>query len=85
MPFETADGHRCVLLFQLAPIEKPLISVAQLGRTGNRVVLDGDGGYIENVKTGQRMKVTKEGSTYTLIMKVRADKPPSSGFARRGD
>ena len=84
VPFQTADGHRCILLFQVAPIEKPLISVAQLSRAGNRVVLDDAGGFIENKKSGQKMRVTKEGNTYTLIMNVKTDPGPATGFARRG-
>ena len=84
VPFQTADGHRCILLFQVAPIEKPLISVAQLSRAGNRVVLDDTGGFIENKRSGQKMRVAKEGSTYTLIMKVKTAPGPATGFARRG-
>ena len=83
VPFQTAEGHKCRLLFQIAPVEKPLISVAQLGRTGNRVVLDGAGGYIENVRSGQRMNIVKEGNVYTLVMRVPSAEP-ASGFARRG-
>jgi hypothetical protein len=37
--FTTAEGHKCTMPFQVAEVERPLISVAQLTSAGNRVVL----------------------------------------------
>ena len=87
--FRTSEGHGCSLCVQVADVERPLISVSQLGKTGHKVEFEGDKGYIVHVRTGRRLRLQREGGVYTLKMRVRIkpDRPtPGSppGFSRHG-
>ena len=90
--FRTSEGHGCSLRFQVADVERPLISVSQLGKTGHKVEFEGDKGYIVHVRTGRRLRLQREGGVYILKMRVRikpdvGDQPaPGSapGFNRHG-
>ena len=85
VPFSTAEGHQCTLLFQVARITRPLISVAQLSRSGRRCIFDHDGGYIEHRATGRKIQLERAGNTYALRMLVRdtaETKPVFSGHGR---
>ena len=46
--------------FQVAEVERLLISVAQLTSAGNRVVLNDTGGQIVNAKTARRLSSAGE-------------------------
>ena len=43
-----------------------------MANAGNRVVFEPDGGYIENLSTGKRTQLSKEGAAYKLKMWVKA-------------
>ena len=70
----TNGRTRCALRFQIAKVERPLISVSQLAATGQRCVFEASGGYIEHVKHGFRLPLQKIGGVYLLSLRVRADK-----------
>ena len=53
--FRTAEGLSRSLRFQIAGVERPLISVAQLAKTGHRVEFGADEGHIVHVPSGQRL------------------------------
>ena len=53
--FRTSEGLSRSLRFQSAGVERPLISVAQLARTGHRVEFGADEGHIVHVPSGQRL------------------------------
>ena len=42
--FRTPEGHGCSLRFQIAGVERPLVSVSQLARTGHRAEFGVDEG-----------------------------------------
>ena len=67
------------LLFQIAPIERPLISVAQLGRTGHRVTFEGSKGCVEHIASGRRIALERSGNVYTFRMLVPGDSPAPPG------
>ena len=87
--FRPSEGHGCSLRFQVADVERPLISVSQLGKTGHKVEFDGDKGHIVHVRTGRRLRLQREGGVYVLKVRVRV-KPDQSapggtpGFTRHG-
>ena len=56
--------------FNEAKVRRPLASAVQVAKAGNRVVLEEDGGYIENIKTKERMKVKVEKNTYVFDIQV---------------
>ena len=74
--FRTTEGLARSLRFQIAGVERPLISVAQLARTGHRVEFGADEGHIVHVPSGQKLRLQREGGVYLLMMMV---KDPGSG------
>ena len=69
--FRTPEGHDCSIRFQLAGIERPLISVSQLARTGHRVEFGAQDGQIIHVQSGRRIQLQRDGGVYLLKMLVR--------------
>ena len=58
---------------QVAGVNKPLASVRKMCSAGNRVVFEdqGDttvGGYVQNIASGTRVPITKEGGTYQVSL-----------------
>ena len=69
--FRTPEGHGCSLRFQMAAVERPLVSVSQLARTGHRVEFGATDGHIVHVESGRRIKLQKTGGVYLLRMLVK--------------
>ena len=60
-----AQGRR--MMFQVAPVTKPLGSVRRIVEQGNKVVFGDDGGsYIEHRGTGQRTVLVERNGVYVL-------------------
>jgi hypothetical protein len=66
----TEEDKRLNLTFQVAGVKKPLGSVRKMCAAGNRVVFesDGQGGYVENTRTGARIPIRREGGTYGVTV-----------------
>lgn len=79
--FATAEGHRCNIPFQVADVERPLISTYSLAQAGNVVEFSEAGGSILHVKTGLRIALVRKGAMYFLPMYVDAVQAP--GFPRQ--
>ena len=77
---KVAFSHHCNMPFQVAEVERPLISVTQLTAAGHRVVLGTAGGQIVHVASGRTIDLVKRGGVYLLLMSVGA----ASGFPRQG-
>ena len=77
----TSEGLNRALRFQIAGVERPLISVAQLARTGHRVEFGADEGHIVHVPSGQRLRLQRAGGVYLLRMLVRDDRGTGAGSA----
>ena len=56
---------------QVCEVSKPLLSIQKLIQAGNRVVLEKDNAYIEDVKTGEIMRLQQEGGMYLLKLWVK--------------
>ena len=54
----------------VAEVWKPLASAARMVKSGNRVVLDQDGSFIENKSTGERMEVRVKDETFVFDVKL---------------
>ena len=67
---------------QVAEVERPLISVAQLTSAGNSVVLSDTGGQIVNAATGKTIELVRRGGVYLLLMNMGIG--VASGFPRQG-
>ena len=79
--FATSEGHKCNIPFQVADVERPLISTYSLAQAGNVVEFSEAGGSILHVKTGQRIALVRKGAMYFLPMYVDAAQAP--GFPRQ--
>jgi hypothetical protein len=82
VPFMNEDGGKCGIVFQVAEVERPLISATQLAASGNAVIIDGKGARIMNLKTKKVMHLVKRGGVYVLHMRVKAN--PAPGFPGPG-
>ena len=65
---------------QVCNVSKALLSIRNMAAAGNRVVLEEGGGYIEDVQSGERLRVMKEGGIYMLRLWARS---PFHGQAAR--
>ena len=77
--FQSTEGPRCKLKFQVVDVETPLVRTADLTRAGNKVILGDTEGFIENAETNQRIKLYRKGNVYVFRMWVL-----DQGFLRRG-
>ena len=66
--FRDGSQRKCAMPFQLAEVDRPLLSVARLVDAGNRVTFGPTGGFIVNVATGRRVQLARDGNVYTLAM-----------------
>jgi hypothetical protein len=83
VPFCTAEGHKCQIPFQVAEVEKPLLSVTHLTAAGNRVELGHTDGRVVNLKTGRSIALERRNGTYIMKMFV-ADAAAPAPFRRQG-
>ena len=79
--FRTPEGHGCSLRFQVAGVERPLVSVSQLARTGHRVEFGANDGHSMHVQSGRRIRLQRAGGVYLLRMLVRDVKGSTAGTA----
>jgi hypothetical protein len=89
--FESEEGHRCGLTWQIADVERPLVAVSHLSAAGNRVILEKDGGEVVHEETGRKIKLQKKGGVYVMRLWVaprkktsESDSKEASGFPRLG-
>ena len=84
--FSTPDGHSCRLRFQIAAVERPLVSVSQLAKSGHSVEFLKDVAMIVHKASGRQMRLPRVGGVYVLRMRVRDATPAAgtSGFSRPG-
>ena len=71
--FRSVEGIRGMFTFQLAKVNKPLLSVAMLVKDGKRVVFDEGGSYIYDKRTGDIMRLKQERGVFVLDAYVAHD------------
>ena len=64
----TEDGEETSVLFQIADVSKPLVSVASICEKGNRVIFGKSGGVVQNVYTGRRIPFYRRNGIYILSL-----------------
>ena len=85
--FENGVGTAGKILFQVANITKPLVSVSKLIDDGHQVVFDKRASYIIHVESGRKMMLKRERGVFIVDAFVdpkRAPKNKSAGFRGRG-
>ena len=75
--FRTFEGHRGEVDFQVADVQRPLLSVTTITGRGSRVEFDERGGHIMSPDGKSKMKFHRRGGVYVLDLWV----PP---FQRQG-
>ena len=59
------------LTAQVCSVNKALLSVKKIVQTGNRVVFDPEGSYIEDVNSGEKIPLTEQKGMYMLKLWVK--------------
>ena len=80
----TEEGDDMDVLFQIADVSKPLVSVSAICERGNRVIFGRSGGVVKNIATGHEIPFHRRNGIYVLSMWM-ADGPtsPAAGSFRR--
>ena len=77
----TDEWEETGITIQVANVKKVLASVSRICDAGNRVVFEGKGGYIQNVRTGKRTDLKQVNGCYTFDMWVELAKE----YEKEGD
>ena len=64
----TEQGDETEVLFQIADISKPLVSVSAICEKGNRVIFGRAGGVVQNLATGKLIPFQRENGIYVLSL-----------------
>ena len=76
----TEEGDETELLFQIADVSKPLVSVAAICEKGNRVIFGRSGGVVKNLRTGKEIPFARRNGIYVLSLWLQDG--DDAGFAR---
>ena len=79
--FET-EGQKCGMAFQIADVERPLVSVSKLIEGGHAVTFGKQGGLIEHTASGRKVHLIRKGGVFLLKMTVQSE-PETSSFQRQ--
>ena len=77
----TNEGKPAMATFQCADVTRPQCSVSKICDQGNRVIFEGQGGFIEN-KSGFQTSFKRENNVYVLEMHAKKPGEMASGCAR---
>ena len=75
----TDNGLETEVIFQLADVEGPLVSISSVCGRENRVIFGQSGGVIQNVATGAEVPFQRRGGVYALGLWVRRPREHSAG------
>ena len=70
------------IVFQVAEVHKPLLSITRVSDAGYECHLNKVGGYLLDTYTGEKVPITRKGNLYVMKAWVREDK--ASAFGRQG-
>ena len=73
IPFKTIEGVQRCIAFRSANVVKPLISMQNVVRAGNIVVLDDKNPHIRNTRDGAMIKLDVNNGVYTMDMCICLD------------
>ena len=62
------EGQDLEVLFQIADVSKPLVSVSSICERGNRVIFGRSGGVVKSIKTGHEIPFHRKNGIYVLSM-----------------
>ena len=80
----TECGSDAKVLFQVADVSRPLMSVSGIRERGDRVIFGRCGGVIQNLNTGWETPFKKVNGVYVLSLWLPdTDEEEQAGFARQ--
>ena len=85
--FMSGEGHVCEMTFQVADVDRILVGVTPLTKSGNDVMLRDEDGEIIHRESGRRIHLVREGGVYVMMMYFLVDDnlpDPAPGFPRPG-
>ena len=65
------------IVFQVADVHKPLLSISRCADLGFYTCLGHDGGYMEDMVSGERIPLERKDNLYTMRAWIRRDPEPS--------
>ena len=65
------------IVFQVADVHKPLLSISRCADMGFHCHLGKDGGFLEDTVTGEHIPLHRRDNLYVLRTWIRADPSPS--------
>ena len=68
--FKDGDGRACGIPFQVAAVERPLISVSRMAQAGCRVSFQEHEGEIVHTASGRRLPLVRRNGVYILQLRV---------------
>ena len=74
----TEDGDETQVLFQIADVSKPLVSVASICERGSRVLFGRSGGVVIDMKSGKEIPIYKRNGIYVLSLWLMDSDDPDS-------
>ena len=77
----TDAGDETEVLFQIADVSKPLVSVSAICERGNRVIFRQNGGLVQNLRTGGVIPFERRNGIYVLSLWM--EEGSDQGFTRR--
>jgi hypothetical protein len=60
-----------IMKFNVTDVKKPLVSAVKICEAGNWIIMGPDGGYIENIMTGDKMEMRKDRGTFVVDVEYR--------------
>ena len=70
--------------FQVADVHKPLLSITRVADAGFECHLNGKGGFLLDVHTGEQIPISRRGNLYTMKAWVKDD-AKQQGVAGQGN
>ena len=78
----TKEQFKCNVLFQVAEIQKPILSVSTLTAMGNVVSFTRYGGTVTNLRTKRKLAFKRRGGVYILEVLVAPGTSGAKGVSR---
>eukprot|EP00974_Lingulodinium_polyedra_P053107 5104357-Lingulodinium_polyedra.AAC.1 len=66
------------MAWQIADIERPILAVSHLSASGDKVVLEKDGGEIVREESGRKIQIQRKGGVYVMRMWITPSGAPGS-------
>ena len=69
------NGTKTNVIAQASAVTKPLASAREILKGGNRIVMEEEISYIENMKTKKRIPILRRNGMFVVTMKIADAKP----------